>query len=144
MSNTVRHALNVLSTPAPKLLAPLPSDAPAMQVIAHEFAAAQREDEIRDELARNVVAGEFDGIYKHVKVNMRGVDGNAFDIMGVAKSALKSAGAPLEHIQAFLFRCMSGDYDNLLDTVSTWLTVVDEDRDVSVTALEAFNRRKED
>ena len=77
--------------------------------------------------------------FKHVIVNLWGVDGNSFIIMGVVKQALQRAGCPHLKISFFLSQCMSGDYENLLAVCNEWVTLVHhEPEEPRGTAWEAF------
>lgn len=49
-----------------------------------------------------------------VKLDLVGLDGNAFVLMGAFQRAAKSQGVPKEDIKAILDDCMSGDYNHLL------------------------------
>lgn len=61
--------------------------------------------------------------FPHIEVQLTGIDGNAFSIMGAVTKAMRRAGCEDADIQAYKDLCMSGDYDNLLQvtmrTVST-------------------------
>lgn len=48
---------------------------------------------------------------------------NAFEIMGTVQKALKKAGATKEELTHYSMDSMSGDYDNLCETVHKWVTV---------------------
>jgi len=48
---------------------------------------------------------------------------NAFEIMGTVQKALKNAGATKEELNQYTMDSMSGDYDNLCETVHRWVTV---------------------
>jgi len=61
--------------------------------------------------------------YKHICVNLCGVDGNAFALMGTVTKALRRAGAPREVLEAFKSEAMSGDYDHVIQTIMDWVTV---------------------
>ena len=61
--------------------------------------------------------------FKHVKINLLGHDGNAAAIIGSVRRALRKGGAPRGAIDAFVEEAMSGDYDNVLQTVFRWVTV---------------------
>lgn len=50
---------------------------------------------------------------KRPKLNLAGIDGNAYAIMGAVSKALKKAGLTQEAKQ-YMQEAMSGDYDNLL------------------------------
>lgn len=52
-----------------------------------------------------------------VKLNLVGIDGNAFVIMGAFKVAAKQAGWSKIEIDEVLNEAMSGDYDHLLATI---------------------------
>lgn len=45
------------------------------------------------------------------------VDGNAFAVLGAARTAMRRAGWSKERIDALTKRAMSGDYNNLLATL---------------------------
>lgn len=51
---------------------------------------------------------------KPVKLNLVGLDSNAFSLMGAFRRAAKQQGRTPVEINAVLNECMSGDYDNLL------------------------------
>lgn len=70
-----------------------------------------------------------DASYKHVLVNLWGVNGNALVIVGTVKKALKRAGASLLEQAAFVSQCMSGDYDNVLATCNEWVTLIHKQPD---------------
>jgi len=61
--------------------------------------------------------------YPEIGVRLIGTDGNAFAVMGAVSTALKKAGVPNEEISKFRMECMSGDYDNLLQTCMKWVDV---------------------
>lgn len=48
------------------------------------------------------------------KIKLTGADGNAFNIMGIARQAASKAKWPKDKIEAYLKEAMSGDYNNLL------------------------------
>ena len=50
------------------------------------------------------------------QLNLVGQDGNAFNVLGLARRAARKAGWAKEQIDAFLKEATSGDYDNLLAT----------------------------
>ena len=43
-----------------------------------------------------------------------GQDGNAFNVLGLARQAARNAGWPKDQIDAFLKEAMGGDYSHLL------------------------------
>lgn len=61
--------------------------------------------------------------YPNVTVQLTGEDGNAFSIVGRVKKAMRTEGVPLDRIDEFQSRAMSGDYDHLLRTCMEWVNV---------------------
>ena len=59
-------------------------------------------------------------IHPEVTVQLGGLDGNAFSILGRAKVAIRAAGIGTEDQQAFVAEATEGDYDHLLRTVNRW------------------------
>jgi hypothetical protein len=49
-----------------------------------------------------------------VKLDLVGLDGNAFSLMGAFSKAARRQKTSSEEINAVIKECMSGDYDNLL------------------------------
>lgn len=79
------------------------------------------------------------GDYKHVVVNMFGVDGNAFSILGRVSATVKAAGVPQEAIDVFMDEAMSDDYEHLLKTTKRCFTVVNiRPRERASSAASAF------
>lgn len=147
MRDELGTILDAYKTPPLTLdLKKLPKDAPEMAVIAHEYAKGKAEDELKLKLAKVVLAAEYDGLYKHVEVNMRGVNGNTMVILGTIKRALKRAGAKPFHVQVFMHRAMSGDYEHVLKTCAKWVTIVDRriEEHHAGSAFTAFNLPKGD
>jgi hypothetical protein len=58
-----------------------------------------------------------------VKVQLSGMDGNAFSIMGRVQDALRKAGATREELDQYFAESTSGDYDNLLRVACKWVEV---------------------
>lgn len=52
-----------------------------------------------------------------VKLDLSGLDGNAFTLMGAFSKAAKQQGRTKEEIQIVMTECQSGDYDHLLQTL---------------------------
>jgi len=52
-----------------------------------------------------------------VKLTLVGIDGNAFSLMGAFKSAARKQGWTADEISDVIFKCMAGDYNNLLCTL---------------------------
>jgi hypothetical protein len=114
-------------------------DAPEMAVIAHEYAKGLAEDEFKLKFAQAVLALEYDGEFKHVEVNMRGVNGNVFMILGTIKRAISRAGASPFQVQVFMHRAMhGGDYEYVLGLCAKVVTIVD--RPVNRCAAAVFNK----
>ena len=61
--------------------------------------------------------------YPHVSVELVGLDGNAFSILGRTRAALRAGGVSEQEIDAFVKEATSAGYDNLLVTVVGWVTV---------------------
>jgi len=57
------------------------------------------------------------------KLRLVGADGNAFNVLGLARRAAKKAEWSQEEIDAFLKEAMSGSYDNLLATCMRYFDV---------------------
>ena len=62
--------------------------------------------------------------FPDVEVQLTGVDGNAFAILGAVQRSLKRSGVDAEVSNEFLDEATRGDYDHLLATVKRWVTVV--------------------
>jgi hypothetical protein len=54
---------------------------------------------------------------KKVKLELVGLDGNAFSVMGAFQRAARRQGWTPEEIKSVIDECMSGDYDHLLATI---------------------------
>jgi hypothetical protein len=52
-----------------------------------------------------------------IKLNLVGLDGNAYSLMGAFRRAARKQGRTPEEIKAVLDDCMSGNYDHLLQTL---------------------------
>lgn len=59
--------------------------------------------------------------FPDITVKLSGQDGNAFMIIGRVTKALRRGGASQAEIDAFTDEAMSGDYDNVLQTVMRWV-----------------------
>ena len=60
--------------------------------------------------------------YPDVAVQLSGLDGNAFGVLGRVNRALKDAGHP-EAVEPFTAEATAGDYDHLLQTAMRWVDV---------------------
>jgi hypothetical protein len=61
--------------------------------------------------------------YPDVVVTLSGIDGNAFTILGTVQKALKRAGVEKSEVDAYFTESTSGDYDHLIRTAMSWVTV---------------------
>ena len=59
--------------------------------------------------------------YPKIKVQLVGLDGNAFSIMARVAEALKRGGVAKDEIEAYYADSTSGDYDHLLRTAMRWV-----------------------
>jgi hypothetical protein len=57
------------------------------------------------------------------KLKLVGQDGNAFNILGLARRAGQKAGFPKEKMDAFMKEATTGDYDHLLQTCMKYFDV---------------------
>jgi hypothetical protein len=67
-----------------------------------------------------------DNKFKHVVVNMRGMNGNALVVVGHVRKALQQGGATPEEVAIFVGNALGNDYEHLLATVVEWVTVTNE------------------
>jgi len=65
--------------------------------------------------------------FKHVVVNMRGVNGNTVVIVGTVMKALALAGATQIEVYLFKLNALSNNYEHALATVLDWVTVTDKE-----------------
>lgn len=61
--------------------------------------------------------------YPNIHVTLSGVDGNAFNILGIVTRELRRNEVPKTEIDKFTNEATSGDYDHLLQTVMDWVNV---------------------
>lgn len=59
--------------------------------------------------------------FPNVEVELVGQDDNAFSILGRTVAALRKGGATPEQISEFQTEATSGDYNELLRTVTRWV-----------------------
>lgn len=78
-------------------------------------------DECREEEA--AYFAEHGVYYPDVTVKLIGVDGNAFNIMGIVITALRKAGVSWEERDEFWTEATAGNYDQLLQTCMRWVNV---------------------
>ncbi len=60
--------------------------------------------------------------HPEVQVQLTGIDGNAYAILGAVRTALRAAGHA-DEVAVFLADATSGDYPHLLATCMRWVTV---------------------
>lgn len=58
-----------------------------------------------------------------IDVQLVGGDGNAFVMIGTVSMALRKHGVSAEEITEFRNEAMSGDYDNVLQTIMRWVNI---------------------
>ena len=66
-------------------------------------------------------------IEKTVNLELVGVDGNAYAVMGVFSRQARREGWTQEEIDLVLEEAKSGDYDHLLSTIMTYCEPQDEE-----------------
>ena len=81
------------------------------------------EAQIRD---FKILSIDFD---KKVDLNLVGLNGNAFALMGAFRSAAKKQGWEKDEIDYVLWKCTQSDYDHLLQTLIEYTEPFDEDED---------------
>jgi len=58
-----------------------------------------------------------------INVQLTGQDGNAFNLMGIVRKALRENDVPQGEVDTFLKECQESDYDHLLITCMKWVRV---------------------
>lgn len=76
-----------------------------------------------DQMMNVLVKEKPDILYPHIKVQLVGLDGNAFAIIARVYQALKAGGVAKIQRDEFSHEAMTGDYDHLLQTCMKWVTV---------------------
>lgn len=61
--------------------------------------------------------------YPDVHVDLVGEDGNAHNILGLVRRALREAGVPKAEVAEYFKAAQSGDYDHLLRVTMAWVDV---------------------
>ncbi len=61
--------------------------------------------------------------YPDIEVEISGIDGNAFSIMGTVQKALRRAGVSKEEQDQYFEEATSGDYDNVISTTMKWVSI---------------------
>lgn len=72
-----------------------------------------------------------------VKLDLTGIDGNAFAIMGAFQKAARRQGWPKDQIKEVLDEATSGDYDHLLATIQSNVNDGHEDEEPEIEPAEA-------
>lgn len=66
---------------------------------------------------------------KKVKLDLIGLDGNAFALMGAFQKQARREGWTADEIKTVIDKCTSGDYDNLIATLWEHCEAEDHDYD---------------
>ena len=61
--------------------------------------------------------------YPDVVVELSGIDGNAFSVMGATQRAMKLAGISKEECDQYFTEATASDYDNVISTTMKWVSV---------------------
>ena len=61
--------------------------------------------------------------YPEVIVQLTGIDGNAFAILGHCNKEAKRAGLSKAQVDEFMAEAMAGDYDHLLQTCNKYFDI---------------------
>ena len=61
--------------------------------------------------------------YPDVHVQLTGLDGNAYSILGRCSREARRAGVDDAEVKGFIHEATSGDYDHLLQTCMRWFDV---------------------
>lgn len=61
--------------------------------------------------------------YPDLAVQLTGIDGNAFQVLGTCKLAMLEAGLSNEDVREFMDQACAGDYDHLLRVCAAWFDV---------------------
>ena len=61
--------------------------------------------------------------HPEITVTLIGVNGNAFNILGIVQRTMRHAGLAEDEIDQFFAEATSGNYDHLLATCMNWVSV---------------------
>lgn len=61
--------------------------------------------------------------YPNIGVDLSNVNGNAHALIGTVSRALRRNGVGQEEIREFQDQAKSGDYDNVIQTIMSWVDV---------------------
>lgn len=84
------------------------------------------EEETFEEILADQIPDVGEGVkFPNVKVQLSGMDGNAYVIMGACKVAMRQAKVPnyTEEWERYRIEATSNDYDHLLQTTMRWFDV---------------------
>ena len=91
---------------------------------------------------RNIKIDEINGDFnKKVTMNLVGMDGNAFSLMGQFSLKARRQGWTKEEIDYVLDQCKSGDYNNLLCVLIRYTQENEEDPEVIYHNWQAYRTR---
>jgi len=62
--------------------------------------------------------------YPNIDVDLSNVDGNAHMLIGTVSRALRRNGVGQGEIREFQDEAKSGDYDNVIQTIMSWVNVI--------------------
>lgn len=62
--------------------------------------------------------------YPEAQISLLAQKGDAFHLLGAVGNALRAAGADQDTVNAFYDECGRGSYEDLLQTVRSWVSVV--------------------
>lgn len=65
----------------------------------------------------------LDPRYPHIRVRLTGQNGNAFNLIGIVKRAMRQHDVPRGEIEEFSRDATSGDYTHLIRTCVAWVDV---------------------
>lgn len=85
-------------------------------------------DEIQKKRAFNII--DTIGIKKKVKLNLVGMDGNAFSLMGAFQAQAKREKWDSDEIEYVLKKCRACDYNNLLCVLVSYCDMNSEDVEI--------------
>lgn len=113
-----------------------------LEELAHAEAVEAKKDENSRKFQLLMYQVRELGIYKSIKVNMYGVNGNALVVLGTVRAEMSRCGVPDDHIAIFTVLAMSGRFEKLLETCDEWVTIVNERPQQHHDAWGAFKKLK--
>lgn len=82
-------------------------------------------EEVRKQRAHKII--DTIGLKKKIKLNLVGLDGNAFSLMGTFQKRAKEEKWDQDEISYVIEKCMSGDYNNLLRVLMNYCDMDSEE-----------------